>query len=99
MNHPNLPKWLLMLGSRGEQLLITLFGRLFLNIYRPNNQRLKDWKVKNLPAAEWLIAGHTHLPELNKEVRYANSGSLIVPKEASCLMIEDGKVNLHYVNG
>lgn len=96
MRHPNLPKWMLNLGSVVERLLIRVIGRSYLNIYKTSNQKMKDWHRSN-QSGKWLICGHSHLPEIDETTRFANSGIFLQPGLASYLVIQSGKVELKYV--
>lgn len=96
LRHPNLPKWLLNLGSVIERLTIRTAGRKYLNIYQESNNKMKKWHETN-ETKKWLICGHSHLPELDKETKFANTGIFLQPGLASYLTITNGQPELKYV--
>ncbi len=99
VRHPNIPRFIAGIISRTEKVVCRVFGRRYLALFKPENEILKRWKAKNLPANDWLICGHTHLAELDEKTKFANLGLFLSEKLASYLIIEQGKINLHYVNG
>lgn len=96
MRHPNWPKWILNFGSVVERLLISLIGRPYLKSYRKSNNKIKQWHETNY-AEKWLICGHSHLPEIDVQNKFANSGIFLRPGLASYLIIAKGKPELCYV--
>lgn len=99
VRHPNIPLWLKKIFSNPDETICKIFGRRFLRVYSGENRILKQWKLKNLRRNEWLICGHTHLAESDESARYANSGLFLSEKLASYLIVENGSVSLHYING
>jgi len=98
VRHPNFPRLIVGVISRVEKLVARTFGRRYLALYQRENDILKNWKARHLPADEWLICGHTHLAELDEKVKFANSGLFLSSQLASYLTIENGKINLHYID-
>jgi UDP-2,3-diacylglucosamine pyrophosphatase LpxH len=94
LRHPNLPRWLLSLGSKFERLVIKLFGRNYLKFYLQSNKKMKNWRRAYLDPSVWLICGHSHLAEINQADKYANSGIFLASGLASYLVVEDGAVRL-----
>ena len=99
VRNPNFPRFISGVVSRSEKIVCAVFGRRYTKIYKYENQILKRWKLKNLPLNDWLICGHTHLAELDETARFANSGLFLSEKLASYLTIENGKIDLHYIDG
>lgn len=99
VRHPNFPRLIAGIISQVEKLVAQTFGRQFLAIYKRENDILKRWKLRNLPKDTWLICGHTHLAERDETVKFANSGLFLSEHLASYLLIENGKIDLHYING
>lgn len=98
MKHPRFPRKLLYIfGTAVERQLIRLLGRRYVQVYQAENTLLKKWKTNHLPPETWLVTGHSHLAELNRSVRYANSGIFEPPKVASYLVIDQGNIELKYI--
>ena len=85
--------WFYEIAVKIERFFIRHFGKPFLHIYRKDNEKMINWKVKNISGDQWLICGHSHLAIINNEVKFANSG-IFEPQVATYLNIENGKVEL-----
>lgn len=96
MRHPNLPKWILNIGSLVDRMLIQIFGWKYLEIYRWSNNKMKRWHQSN-QTNKWLICGHSHLPEVDQKNKFANSGIFLKPGLASYLTVTNGQPELQYV--
>jgi predicted phosphodiesterase len=62
--------------------------------FKKYNLVMKDWVDQNLESPKILISGHSHLPEINMQERFANSGS-IKWGLGQYLLLEDGEITLH----
>jgi predicted phosphodiesterase len=95
----HVPNVIMEFVSFMDGVAIKRFGNRYLKRFDKENRLIKTWKKKNIPEKDWLICGHTHLAEIDKPARYANSGNFKSLRAASYLIIENGKVKLHNING
>jgi predicted phosphodiesterase len=81
---------------------IEILDAFFLGIlkvawYKPynilKNRELIEWKKENIESGTFYITGHTHLPEIDEKVEFANTGR-IKHGFGDYLVLEDGKVSL-----
>jgi predicted phosphodiesterase len=84
----------LRIGKLFESLGVKLFGEKYLDTaYSFQNEQIKKISRETMRENEMLIAGHVHVPELDKDARYANDG-LIRHGIASYILIENGDIKL-----
>lgn len=76
-----------------EILPLALLGKLSLQQYKRQNEKMKQWVTEYLPKNQVLVCGHSHLAEFNLESRYINTG-FIRHGYGQYLRISGSKLNL-----
>lgn len=80
-----------------EEYGVRTFGRNFYKVYkdahrRDENTLLKEVVEREFQPNEFLVCGHTHLPEFSLDSHFINTG-FIKYRLATYLLIDNGKLN------
>lgn len=75
----------LNVGKAFEQVGYMTLRKSYSNLFKSQNNMMKRWGALALPEDTYLVAGHTHLAEVDHKAKYLNSGFNRVRNQYLCI--------------